>query len=107
MTTINASCFSCGDVRLMSRDIDLMVCADDDRLSYYSFKCPQCRDLVRKPADDHLISLLMSGGVKPKAWTRPAEFLEPKSGPPIQLDDLIDFGLFLERNAYLAMHVEA
>lgn len=84
----------CGEVELTSRDISLMVC-NHAALSYYRFDCPTCRDEVQKPADDHIISLLMSGGVRAHVWEIPAEALETHSGLPLSYDDLLDFVLQL------------
>jgi hypothetical protein len=48
--------------------------------------------VVRKPADEHIISLLMSGGVRAQVLVIPAEVLEPyPSGPPVSYDDILDF----------------
>ena len=94
MTTIKASCPTCGEVELTSDDVSLMVCSQAS-LSYYAFTCPACLDEVRKPADDHVITLLMSGGVKPVVWEIPAEAVEPKHGPALTYDDLLDFALLL------------
>ena len=101
MTTIKASCPTCGEVELTSKDIALRVC-NHAPLSYYAFDCPKCHDEVRKPADDHIVSLLMSGGVRPQMWEIPAEALEPKTGPALTYDDLLDFVLQLGRADYLA-----
>ncbi len=101
MTTIKASCPTCGEVELTSKDIALRVC-NHAPLSYYAFTCPKCRDEVRKPADDHIVSLLMSGGVRPQMWEVPAEALEAKSGPALTYDDLLDFVLQLGRADFLA-----
>jgi hypothetical protein len=101
MTTIKASCPTCGEVELTSADITLMVCSHAP-LSYYAFCCPNCLDEVRKPADDHVISLLMSGGVKATVWEIPEEALEPKTGPAITYDDLLDLVLALDADDFLA-----
>lgn len=95
MTTIQVTCEMCGTVELKSPDIELCVC-NTAPLSYYRFTCPVCKDVVRKPADDHVISLLMSGGVRAKVWAVPAEALEPHVGPPISWDDLLVFHEELE-----------
>lgn len=101
MTTIKASCPTCGEVELTSADISMMVC-NRAPLSYYAFTCPKCLDEVKKPADDHVISLLMSGGVKPTVWEVPAEAMEPKAGPQLSYDDLLDFALQLATDDLLA-----
>ena len=94
MTTIKASCPTCGEVELTPGDVSLMVCSHAP-LSYYAFGCPTCHDEVRKPADDHIVSLLVSGGVPAKVWDVPGEALEPKDGPTLSYDDLLDFALHL------------
>ena len=106
MTTIKASCPACGGVELTSADIALRVCTSDRSLSYYAFQCPSCRDEVRKPADQHVVQLLMSGGVRAQTWEIPAEVLEPKSGPVLTYDDLLDFVLQLGRADQLAALVQ-
>jgi len=94
VTTIKASCPGCGEVELTSNDVTLMVC-NHAAQSYYTFVCPKCTETVRKPADDHVVSLLMSGGVRAEVWELPAEALEPKAGPVLTYDDLLDFALQL------------
>ncbi len=101
MTTIKATCPTCGEVELTHDDVRLMVCSSET-LSYYAFDCPGCVDEVRKPADDHVISLLMSGGVKATVWELPAEVLETKSGPRLTYDDLLDFAVALAAEDLLA-----
>jgi hypothetical protein len=101
MTTIKVSCPTCGEVERTSRDITLRVC-NHAPLSYYSFICPSCRTEVRKPADDYIISLLMSGGVRAQIWEVPAEVLEPKVGPVLNYDDLLDFVLQIGLDDFLS-----
>jgi hypothetical protein len=101
MTTIKASCPSCGEVELTPADVSLMVCSYAP-LSYYAFNCPGCADEVRKPADDHVVSLLVSGGVPTTVWEIPAEALEPRTGPALTYDDLLDLALTLESTDLLA-----
>ena len=74
MTTIKASCPTCGEVELTPADVSLMVCSHA-ALSYYAFTCLTCLDEVRKPADDHVVSLLVSGGVPAQVWELPGEAL--------------------------------
>jgi hypothetical protein len=101
MTTIKASCPSCGEVELTPADVSLMVCSHAP-LSYYAFTCPGCTDEVRKPADDHVVSLLVSGGVPATVWDVPAEALEPRTGPALTYDDLLDLALKLAGTDLLA-----
>jgi hypothetical protein len=44
----------------------------------------------------------MSGGVRAQVFEIPAEALEPKAGPTISYDDLLDFVLQLSRHDRLA-----
>ena len=106
MTTIKASCPTCGEVELTAADMRLMVCTSAP-LSYYAFHCPSCGDEIRKPADDHVISLLMSGGVKASVWEVPQEALEPRSGSTLTYDDLLDFALQLADHDHLAARAGA
>jgi hypothetical protein len=94
MTTIKASCPACGEVELTHADIRLEVCSHAP-LSFYAFDCPSCVSEVRKPADSHVISLLISGGVSASVWEIPAEALEEHHGAPLGYDDLLDFVMVL------------
>ena len=105
MTTIKASCPTCGEVELTPADVALMVCSHAP-MSYYAFTCPTCTDEVRKPADDHVVSLLVSGGVPAQVWELPAEALEVKAGPALSYDDLLDFALRLAETDLLASLVD-
>ena len=101
MTTIKASCPTCGEVELTPADVSLMVCSHAP-MSYYAFCCPTCREEVRKPADDHVVSLLVSGGVPASVWDLPGEALELHDGPRLSYDDLLDFALLLGATDLLA-----
>lgn len=101
MTTIKASCPTCGEVELTPPDVALMVCTAAE-LSYYAFDCPRCAGEVRKPADDHVVALLVSGGVEVTVWDLPAEALEHRPGPGLTYDDLLDFALHLGTTDLLA-----
>ena len=92
MTTIKASCPSCGEVELTQADVRLQVCSHAP-LSFYAFDCPGCAVEIRKPADSHVISLLISGGVNAQVWDVPAEALEEHDGPSLGYDDLLDFAM--------------
>lgn len=101
MTTIKASCPSCGEVELTERDVRLRV-STQTALSHYAFTCPTCQTEVRKPADDHVVSLLVSGGVRAEPFELPAEALETHDGPPLGYDDLLDLVLHLGTTDLLA-----
>ena len=90
MTTIRASCPSCGDVDLTVGDVSVRVCANDHRGSY-NFRCPECEMAVAKHADPNVVELLVSSGVKMAVWQLPAELWEPRGGEAISHDDLLDF----------------
>jgi hypothetical protein len=105
MTTIKASCPTCGEVELTPADVSLMVC-NHAPLSYYAFGCATCGEEIRKPADDHVVSLLVSGGVPAQVWELPAEVLEVKTGPALSYDDLLDFALRLAETDLLASLVD-
>jgi len=96
MTTIKASCPVCGDVELRPAQLRLVVC-NRTEWSYYAFQCSTCADEVRKPADDEVVALLVSGGVVAERWTIPAEALEQRVGAVISYDDILDFALALDR----------
>jgi hypothetical protein len=95
-TQIKATCPDCGDINLTPDDIRLMICNNDQTLSHYIFDCSGCVEQIRKPADDRVISLLRSGGVRMRFWCVPAEALEEKPGPAIGYDDLLEYGLLKE-----------
>jgi hypothetical protein len=105
MTTIKASCPTCGEVELTPAEVSLMVCSHAP-LSYYAFACHTCGTEIRKPADDHVVSLLVSGGVPATVWDLPAEVLEIKAGPALSYDDLLDFALQLGETDLLASLVD-
>ncbi len=105
MTTIRATCPVCGDVELKPVELRLLVCSRPD-WSSYAFTCPTCTDEVKKPADEEVVALLISGGVVAKPWHIPSEALEAKGGPALTYDDLLDFALWLDNHDALAANVQ-
>ncbi|MGQ7296907.1 hypothetical protein [Quadrisphaera sp. KR29] len=95
MTTIKASCPTCGDVELTPPQVRLVVCTVAE-WSFYAFGCPRCVEEVRKHATDDVVRLLTTGGVPAERWSVPAEALEEHTGPSIGWDDVLDFTLALE-----------
>lgn len=106
MTTIKASCPSCGEVSLRPSDVRLMVCTHTP-LTYYAFDCTGCATEVRKRADDHVVSLLVSGGVPATVWEVPAEAMECHEGPALTYDDLLDLVLALAQEDRLVARATA
>jgi hypothetical protein len=105
MTTIRATCPTCGDVELKPVELRLLVCSRPE-WSSYAFTCPTCTDEVKKPADEEVVALLISGGVVAKPWHIPSEALEAKGGPKLTYDDLLDFALWLDNHDALAANVQ-
>jgi hypothetical protein len=100
MTTIKASCPTCGEVALTPPDIELRVDRSDDQGSSYAFTCPRCLSVVRKPADERIVRLLVGGGVAVIDETPPvrrARF----DHPPITYDDLLDFHTLLQQDGWV------
>jgi hypothetical protein len=91
MTTIKASCPSCGDVELTPQQVRLVVCSVKT-WSYYAFTCTTCLEEIRKPAGRDVVALLISGGVVAEPWAVPAEALEEHTGPALCYDDVLDCG---------------
>lgn len=102
MTTIKATCPSCGEVTLTPDDIELRVVEGDEAdRSYYAFLCPDCLEIVRKPADSRVIRLLVSGGVEALTLVEVRTLAERYDGPPFGPDDLLDFHLLLSTDGWI------
>lgn len=101
---IRVSCTACSsNVRITADDVTLMLCSSDADRSYYKFPCPDCGTIVRKEADADTARLLMvEAKVTPTVWALPAEILEPRTGPAITHDDVLDAHLAFEAADYLA-----
>jgi predicted RNA-binding Zn-ribbon protein involved in translation (DUF1610 family) len=93
---VEATCTSCGVVRLSPAEIVVRVCIDLQS-SAYTFRCPECGLRAAKPADDDVVELLTSFGASLQAWYLPDELWEPRpGGAAICHDDLLDFHLLLQ-----------
>ena len=101
MATIRASCPDCGDVELTTQDMTVRVCAEDNRGSY-AFRCPTCTMTVSKSAEQRIIDLLASSGVKVEIWRLPLELRERRVGEPLTHDDLLAFHELLEQDGWFA-----
>ncbi len=116
MTTIRATCPRCGEVEMGAAAVLLTVEAGRAEGSY-SFVCPVCEQTIEKRADRKVVMLLLSAGVEvqevgqtaQKTVERPRqatleEALPPDpqpEGPPLTVDDLIDFHFLLEDDSWL------
>ncbi len=94
MTTIKATCPSCGDVDLTPRQVTVTT-APRAGWATYGFTCPRCHEGVTKSADNEVVTLLRGAGVRMSRLDVPAEALEDHVGPPLTYDDVLDFGLCL------------
>ncbi len=92
---VRATCPTCGDVELTVNDVQVQLCVTT-AASTYSFLCPSCSFIVNKEATDSVVESLTAAGCRLVAWTLPAELDEPKTGPKISHDDLLEFHLALE-----------
>lgn len=90
VATIKASCPTCGDVELTTRDVQVLLCSTTNQGSY-AFRCPACRVAVSKPAEPRVVDVLVASGVRLSVWQLPAELDEPHFGEPIGYDDLLEF----------------
>jgi predicted RNA-binding Zn-ribbon protein involved in translation (DUF1610 family) len=101
MTSIRTNCPQCGEVE-MRADVILLTVEPHSGEGTYSFVCPSCEDLVEKPADRKIVSLLKSVGVDVAERQSPIEEVEARpEGPAFTLDDVIDFHFLLGRNDWL------
>jgi len=62
MTTIKTTCSRCGDVELTPKDLALELDPSEESGSY-RFRCPDCGDIQRRPANARVISVLLATGV--------------------------------------------
>jgi hypothetical protein len=94
-TRIRATCPDCGEVEPTPTDVELRVCRVEEH-SHDAFVRPECYRVVSKPADQRVVRRLTSGGVPAQPWDPPGEALEPRSGPALTWDDLLDLHLELQ-----------
>ena len=90
MALIRATCSDCGDVELRSRDLRVRDCEDTGEATYL-FRCPVCRMIEVRPAEPHVVDVLLAAGVDAEQWRLPAELTERPQGATISHDDVLDF----------------
>ncbi|MGH9283685.1 MAG: hypothetical protein ACRD0S_12210 [Acidimicrobiales bacterium] len=92
---IRASCPTCGDVELTTRDVRVLLCSTTYQSSY-AFQCPTCQVAVAKPAEPRVVDVLLASGISLSVWHMPAELDEVHAGAPISYDDLLEFHFHLK-----------
>jgi len=97
VAVVRATCPTCGDVELTVDDVQVQMCVTTS-VATYSFLCPACSVIVNKEASDSVVESLTSAGSRLVVWTLPAELEEPKLGPKISHDDILEFHLALEKD---------
>lgn len=90
MALIRATCSDCGDVELSSRDLTIRTSVETGG-STYIFRCPVCRMIEVRPAETHIVDVLLAAGVHQDHWTMPTELAEAHHGASIDHDDVLDF----------------
>lgn len=95
MTTVRATCPSCGDVRLPASEFVVRI-RDGETDGEYRFKCT-CGIIVLKPCAEAVAALLIGAGVRKEVWKLPLELLEhPILDLPLSEDEVIDLYLAFE-----------
>ncbi len=102
---IKADCPGCGVVRLRTKDLTVRVNADDGS-GAYCFRCSHCGTAVCHEANQSVRDLLAMAGVRQEEWRWPAELEERPAGPPLTMDDLLDFHVLLRDDAWTARLAE-
>jgi predicted RNA-binding Zn-ribbon protein involved in translation (DUF1610 family) len=96
MTSIRTNCPRCGEVE-MEASLVLLTLHGREGEGTYSFVCPVCEEVVEKPADRKIVTLLRSAGVETAQGPAFAQVEEGRpEGPPFTLDDVIDFHFLLQ-----------
>jgi hypothetical protein len=106
MTTIRATCATCGDVELTVADVTVMITPGSGD-GTYAFGCPLCDTVVVKDCPSHTIDLLISAGVHYSMVALPHEPVPFPDAPSFTHDDLLEFHSFLANDGQVAGALEA
>jgi len=90
MTTIKATCETCGDVSFKHTQLHARVCVDNN-YGEYRFKCPVCEMIMVKPAEPRTIDLLVSCGVELETWNLPEDLFDHKEWEKLTGADILEF----------------
>ena len=90
MTLVKAKCPTCGTVFIT---VDELACAIQlrRREALCQFECPVCAVVVTQELVPFDVAILRSMGASLLNGTVPFELVENHFGPPLCLDDLLDF----------------
>lgn len=88
VTIIRASCNTCGEVKLTVDDLTIRTCVGREG-GEYRWRC-QC-GIVVKQAEQNVIFLLRSTGVKEETWELPLELIEHPTDGVLTEDAIIEF----------------
>lgn len=99
-TVVTAHCGFCHtDLQLETTAVACFTYSTKHSADYYAFFCTGCREYNSKPADDNVVNLLMSGGVKVTLIDLPLEVIEREScTTPLVLDDVLNLVMYLRDN---------
>jgi hypothetical protein len=92
----------------MDPDAIMLSAEADLGAGSYLFVCPACLEPVEKRADQKVVELLRSVGVRVSGSSGSGEEAPPKRGrsvssePPFTYDDLLSFHFLLENDEHLA-----
>jgi hypothetical protein len=96
-SSLLATCPGCGDVVVDVAGTRVRRSPDgssDTAGCWYAFACPACRHQVEIAAPAHLAAVLICLGATEEPHV--PELLEPRDGPPLTFDDLLDLALALD-----------
>jgi hypothetical protein len=83
---VDLVCPACGLMRVLVSDVEVHVNRSQD-FALYAFTCPTCAELVVRGCRETIHGLLAAGAARRE--------LRSTSLPPLTVDDLLDFHLWL------------
>jgi len=93
----SVNCPECGDVELSADQLWLVLPSAGE--AHYDFFCRDCGEHVQHVAGPSAIAFL-APLVAVEELDVPSEVLEPKDGPALTMDDLLDFAAGLARDGW-------
>ncbi len=96
-------CSWCGSVELPPGGLVFHI--GSRREALFEFGCPRCGRHTLGPLDPSDVEALVEAGIRPRYGPAPFELLEQRSGPPINLDDLIEFHQAMNSNRLIGNEV--